>query len=313
MLTNTKITNPNQTNNNLISIENNLISVIIPYFNHINYIDDCLKSIRCQDYKNIEIIVVNDCSTDGSSDHLKSILKNYSFILIENKTNIGCSASIEVGFEKSKGEYICVLGSDDMWVKNRFPFQLEILINSDHEIIYGNCKMFNEKENMYFSPKLNQFQSAFKSSKEKLIDFISTQDYSLPLLQSAIFKREIFRKLQLIRRGYKSDDWVLLISSFKFFSTYFDDTEFFVYRIHQNNSHSNYWKLLPNRLEVINDFTPENLKNKAFSNILFSISDHKFSNREVLDAFKYGLASLIVDFRIKKFKILLFNFLKSFI
>lgn len=288
------------------------ISVIIPYYNHIKYIDECLQSIRNQEFENIEIIIINDCSTDGSSLYLKSIESKYKFRLFENKINIGCAGTIELGLEYSKGDFICVLGSDDKWANNRFPFQLEILLNTNYDIVYGNCEIYIEDSNKYFTPNLSLFKAAYNSSNDKVLNLIRTQDYSLPLLQSAIFKRDAFISVQNIRKNYKSDDWVVLISSFKNYNTCYVDKPMVIYRIHKNNSHNDYWKLLPNRFEVIADFTPVDLKDLAFANVLISMSDHMSSNHKIIPTLKYGIASLIINLSFINLKKFIINVLKLF-
>lgn len=287
------------------------LSVIIPYYNHINYIDDCLQSIRDQDFENIEIVIVNDCSSDGSFEYLETIKGKYNFKLIQNIENVGCSASIEIGFNHTSGDYICILASDDLFVRDRFPGQLEKLVELNCDILYGNCSILNEISNNYITPKLNEFCKAYNISNEKALDLIFTQDFSLPLIQSAIFKRNVFSELQEVRRGFKSDDWVILINSFFRYRTRFINSPMFIYRLHQNNSHNSYWNLLSNRFEVISEFTPSNLKDKAFSNILYSLSDYKNSNKEYLSSLKYGFASLLINFKFHNLKLIIFNFIKS--
>jgi alpha-1,3-rhamnosyltransferase len=301
----------NQRNNMSFAIVNYKISVIIPYYNHINYIDECLKSIRGQDFENIEIIIVNDCSSDGSFEYLEKIKSKYNFKLVQNLDNVGCSASIEIGFEHTTGDYICILASDDLLVKHRFPGQLEKLVELKCDVLYGNCHIQNGMEKIYLTPRLNEFSKAYVTSNEKVLNIVLTQDFSLPLIQSAIFKRSVFAELQKIRKNYKSDDWVILINSFLSYKTGFVNIPMFIYRLHQNNSHSNYWNLLSNRFEVIADFTPSYLKEKAFSNILYSLSDYKYSNKEFLSSFKYGLASLIINFNFYNFKLIVFKYIKS--
>ena len=91
-----------------------LISVIIPVYNNENYIDKCLDSIIKQTYHNIEIIVINDCSTDN----VEEIIMKYKniddrIIYLKNNQNIGVGATRNIGISISKGKYIYFLDSDD--------------------------------------------------------------------------------------------------------------------------------------------------------------------------------------------------------
>lgn len=90
-----------------------LISIIVPVFNVEKYLETCLESIRNQTYKDIEIILVNDGSTDKSYEICKMFEKvDNRFILID-KENGGLSSARQAGIERARGEYFCTVDSDD--------------------------------------------------------------------------------------------------------------------------------------------------------------------------------------------------------
>lgn len=87
-----------------------LISVIITNFNGKKFLPDCLASLMRQTYKNLEIIVVDNASTDDSVTYIK---KNYPDVIVtHNKENFGYAEGNNIGFKKSKGEYIVILNND---------------------------------------------------------------------------------------------------------------------------------------------------------------------------------------------------------
>ena len=88
------------------------VSIIIPMYNSEKYILDCLNSIINQTYRNIEVIVVDDCSTDNSVKLVKS-LKDERIKLIKQKKNKGVSKARNKGVYNSTGSYLCFLDSDD--------------------------------------------------------------------------------------------------------------------------------------------------------------------------------------------------------
>ena len=94
------------------------VSVIVPVFNTEKYLRRCLDSLVNQTLKDIEIIVVNDCSTDNSRKILDYYEEKYKSILkvFHNESNRGIGYSRNLGMEKAEGEYLCFLDSDD-WVK----------------------------------------------------------------------------------------------------------------------------------------------------------------------------------------------------
>ena len=102
------------------------VSVIIPVYNCKEYLSDCLNSLQKQTFKNIEIIIVNDGSTDGSKDIILDYAAGDNRIKYFEQVNSGVSASRNKGFEISSGEYIIFVDSDD-WVS---PDYIEKLYNA---------------------------------------------------------------------------------------------------------------------------------------------------------------------------------------
>lgn len=92
----------------------NKVSIIIPIYNGEKYIDECLQSVGRQDYKNIEILIINDGSTDSSLQRCQHWQKKDSKIIIFNNENHGVSYSRNFGVEKCTGEYIAFIDADDI-------------------------------------------------------------------------------------------------------------------------------------------------------------------------------------------------------
>ena len=104
-----------------MSVENPLVSVIVPIYNTAEYLEECLDSLINQTLEDIEII----CVEDKSSDDCLKILKEYSkkddrIILIENDSNQGQSISRNNGLKIAKGEYVAFLDSDDWIDRNTY-------------------------------------------------------------------------------------------------------------------------------------------------------------------------------------------------
>ena len=108
-----------------------MISVIIPVYNVEKYLRDCLNSVIGQTYKDLEIICINDGSKDNSLSILEEYAKIDKRIIIINKENAGVSAARNDGIEKSAGEYLFCLDSDDYVDKDFF------------EVFYNNAKTNN--------------------------------------------------------------------------------------------------------------------------------------------------------------------------
>ena len=98
----------------MTTIETPLVSVIVPVYNVASYIDACLASIKQQTYQNIEIIVVEDCSTDDSKQVLASHLTDERIKVIQHYENSGLSAARNTGIKSAIGEYMMFVDSDDI-------------------------------------------------------------------------------------------------------------------------------------------------------------------------------------------------------
>lgn len=93
------------------------ISFLIPAFNHQDFVKQCINSVLSQNYSNFEIIVVDDCSTDETAARVKEI-NDDRVTFIQNSFNRGLNGNLNVAFEKSTGDYIAAIGSDDFFDEN---------------------------------------------------------------------------------------------------------------------------------------------------------------------------------------------------
>ena len=124
-----------------------LVSIIIPVYNGSNYMREAIDSALAQTYKNIEIIVVND----GSTDNTEEIAKSYgNKIRYYKKENGGVATALNLAIKKSKGEYISWLSHDDVYYLDKIEKQIKELSKLDIEerkntIIYSNYALINEK------------------------------------------------------------------------------------------------------------------------------------------------------------------------
>ncbi|HFU4011072.1 TPA: glycosyltransferase family 2 protein [Streptococcus suis] len=111
---------------------NPLISVVIPNYNRGHLIEQVIESIHRQTYSPIEIIIVDDCSTDHSIDTIQNLQKKFDSIqLITLKKNCGANTCRNIGVSHSKGEYIAFLDSDDFFLPTKLEKQIKILQNQE--------------------------------------------------------------------------------------------------------------------------------------------------------------------------------------
>ena len=121
-----------------------LVSIIIPVYNVEKYLEECLDSILKQTYKNIEVICVNDGSTDNSLNILeKYAVKDNRFIVL-NQSNHGLSYSRNKGLKQARGKYIYYLDSDDYILPNTIKTLAENIEERDLEVLLFNANVFGD-------------------------------------------------------------------------------------------------------------------------------------------------------------------------
>ena len=118
-------------------IKKNLISVIFPIYNASNYLDESLQSILSQTYKDFEVILINDGSTDDSLDKCKKYQKEDSRIKIINNKHQGLTKSLNDGIKFSTGKFIARQDADDISKVNRFEKQINWFSSSNNRVLCG--------------------------------------------------------------------------------------------------------------------------------------------------------------------------------
>jgi len=123
-----------------------LVSVIIPSYNHAAYIEECILSVVNQTYKNIELIVIDDGSTDNSREVLEKLQKQYNFTLVFQE-NQGISKTLNKALrEYAHGKYIDGSGSDDFLALDKIEKQVKFLENHpEYAMVFGNVYMVDEQ------------------------------------------------------------------------------------------------------------------------------------------------------------------------
>lgn len=122
-----------------------LVTVFIPVFNCEKYICECLDSIVNQTYKNLDILIIDDGSTDKTVQIIESY-KDKRIRLIKNNKNKGIPYTRNLGIKESRGKYIALMDADDISNNNRIEKQVNFLeSNLNVDVVTSNYRMFNDK------------------------------------------------------------------------------------------------------------------------------------------------------------------------
>ncbi len=131
--------------NNDIADRNELVTIITPSFNCSKFIEETIKSVQSQTYKNWEMVIVDDCSTDNSIDIIKSLMKTDERIkLYQQRWNGGPAVARNVAIEHAKGRYIAFLDSDDLWLSEKLEKQINFLHKKNAALVYCAYQKMSE-------------------------------------------------------------------------------------------------------------------------------------------------------------------------
>lgn len=165
------------------------VSVLVPIYNVEQYLPECLDSLCGQTLKGIEIICINDGSTDASGAILDEYAKNNSNIVVINKKNSGYGDSMNRGLEAATGEYIGIVESDDFIDQNGFERLYELAKKTGADIVKANY--------YYHSEDKDEIHEVVKNQKTNKATTIS-DDYNIlieePGIWSAIYRRDFLNE-----------------------------------------------------------------------------------------------------------------------
>ncbi len=138
-----------------------LVSIITPTYNHERYIGECIESVLKQTYKNWEMLIVDDASSDKTVEIVKKYATQDSRIkLIQHNENYGpfrLKDTYNEALKTSKGEYIAILEGDDYWPEYKLEEQVKFFAQNNKDIIlnWGNCTVVNNQGKIIFYYKVN--------------------------------------------------------------------------------------------------------------------------------------------------------------
>lgn len=189
------------------------ISVVMPVYNCDKYIREAIESILNQTYKNFEFIIINDGSTDNSSNILKNYANKDCRIKIINQSNSGIVRALNRGLFEAKSEWIFRMDGDDISLPHRLEVQIErIKKNSSLVLVGGNCQQIDHEGNFF---KINRYPA----KNNKLVNILENGKSFFPH-PSACFRRDVVLKLGGYRERFKHaediDLWLRLIGMGEF-------------------------------------------------------------------------------------------------
>jgi len=180
--------------NQPIADDKPLVSIIVSCYNHEAYIEDCVLSILKQTYNNVELIVIDDGSSDNSATILEQLQKEHHFYF-ERQANQGLTKTLNKAIKLAKGKYIAPLGSDDIILPNKTAIQVNYLEQRpDIAVIGGNILCIDEQGNV--KPKQRH-----KGYREVDFKTIFKQPKLIPAAPSVMIRASVLEEIN----GYNTE------------------------------------------------------------------------------------------------------------
>lgn len=203
------------------------ISIVTTVYNIEKYIKRCLDSLISQTYKNIEIIVVNDCSTDASMDIVKSY-KDERIIIIEHKENLGAGWARRTGIEAATGDYVITIDGDD-WISSDFIEKLaENAKETNADVVSGGITI------VHFDgyQEVKKFPIKCSVGMEKFRDYANRR---IVFLNNKLVKRSMYETTPYSTRRYCEDTPVIIPLLYYCNMVSYVDTQGYFYLQHDNS------------------------------------------------------------------------------
>ena len=164
-----------------------LISIITPNYNCARFIAQTIESVLAQTYTNWEMLIVDDCSTDGSYEIAREYAEKDSRIKVfRNEKNSGAAVSRNIALDNASGEYIAFLDSDDLWLPEKLQTQLNFMKNSSADFSYTRYRLIDDEGN--FWGKVARIPNVLSYSRLKYHDFIGCL--------TVMYRAEPFKKIR---------------------------------------------------------------------------------------------------------------------
>lgn len=291
-----------------------LISIIVPAYNIAEYLPRCLDSILKQTYKNLEIIVISDGSTDGTNQVIEKYAAQDDRIIPVFKENTGVSDTRNRGLDIAKGEYIGFVDGDDFIEPEMYERLLKNAIEYDADISHCGYQMvFPSKVVYYYNTK----EKSIHHTREGIIEIISGKKIE-PGIWNKLYKKKVIKDIRLDKSIKINED---MLFNFLVFSnaekSIFEDIPYYHYILRNNSAAtSNYsdHKLFDPvcvRREIFyhcsNNYD-KNIKSLSYEKYLNSVvimhriifDGHMKNKKQEANAYKKEVKEVNVDFPISK-------------
>ena len=225
-------------------MRDNMVSVVVPSYNYEKYIEECLESIASQEYKLIELIIVDDFSKDNSVDVIKAFIDKYrqkkrfyDIKFLRHNQNQGAHYTINEGIQAATGKYIAVINADDLYEKNRFAVMISEMIRGNKQIAFSNIEVIDNKSDLAQGEEAENFRAIQKRIDEcgEVWKALMIQNVAIST-GNMIFTKELYKQLKGFREYKYIHDWDFILRATLIEEPLYVQGTKYLYRLHETNS-----------------------------------------------------------------------------
>lgn len=265
-----------------------LVSVVIPCYNHEHFVQESIRSVIDQDYKNIELIVIDDGSKDGSVEKIKKMIpaceKRFTRFEFRSRSNKGLCETLNESLDWCVGKYFSPIASDDIIFPEKTTIQIEYLEKNNNCVgVFGDVDKINDASKIFKTKKS-------KNISEKKYNFkdIFFHEYDLPALTQMARISEI-KNCGGYKKNIKLEDWYMNLQLTRNGGVLVKlPQKLGLYRIHGSNSINNPSYLHNGRNDILELFSEESNFRIAKSRACI-VSAHSYQLTDKFTALKLTL------------------------
>ncbi len=266
-----------------------IVSIIAPAYNHERFIKDSIYSIINQTYKDIQLIIIDDCSKDSTCKEIENIIINkdierrfiHGIHFIKHESNRGAHNSINEGLKLASGHYLTIINTDDLYQPNRIEVMVEALKKNKSNIAFSRVDTIDDCNNIGRNFDWKYYSLQDKIFQRPRVNFALITDNVAISTGNLFFTKALYNKVGEFNNYKYIHDWDYILRCTLVDEPIFVKDTSYLYRIHDTNTFKELDKDLElcgrEYYEVMTRYL-KNIKNGNFEN-------DKIASIDVLDYF----------------------------
>lgn len=233
------------------TLQPNLVSIVVPTYNCRDFLAECLESLLAQSWQHFEVLIVDDCSTDGTRDYiLERSAVEPRFRPLLQEQNRGPAAARNAGIRAAQGEYVAFLDADDRWAKSKLARQLELMAQAPAVGLCATNGAIIDRHGARLGP-------LFEPGKIRN-GRIPAEDYllaGLPIVTSSVLlRRAVLDQVGGFKEAYRvAEDFELWFRVLRVSEIRFIDEDLTLYRLHDSNITGNKVRNRLSKVRILDD------------------------------------------------------------